>query len=148
MELIMRADVPGVGKRGDLVEVADGYARNYLLPKGKAFKASEGAHAQAESMRRKRDVSDAAARAAAEEIATTLVPTTITVSAKTGGGERLFGSVTSTDIVEAILAQTGHEVDRHLLHLDEPIRALGTYSVPAKLHHDVEFMVTVEVVPT
>ena len=146
MELIMRADVPGVGKRGDLVDVADGYARNFLLPKGKAFKATSGAHTQAEAMRRKRDVNDAAARSAAEEIAKTLVPTTITVAAKTGGGERLFGSVTTTDIVEAILAQTGLEVDRHKLHLDEPIKSLGTHMVPAKLHHDVEFPVTIEVI--
>jgi large subunit ribosomal protein L9 len=146
MELIMRTDVPGVGKRGDLVEVADGFARNFLLPKGHAFKATSGAHAQAEAMRRTRDISDAAARSAAEEIAKTLVPATITVTAKTGGGERLFGSVTTSDIVEAILAQTGLEVDRHALHLDEPIKSLGTHSVPAKLHHDVEFPVTVEVI--
>lgn len=146
MELIMRADVPGVGKRGDLVDVADGFARNFLLPKGHAFKATSGVHVQAEAMRRKRDVSDAVARSAAEEIAKTLVPTTITVTAKTGGGERLFGSVTTGDIVEAILAQTGLEVDRHALHLEEPIKSLGTHTVLAKLHHDVEFPVTVEVI--
>ena len=102
----MRTDVPGVGKRGDLVEVADGFARNFLLPKGHAFKASSGAHSQAEAMRRKRDISDAAARSAAEEIAKTLVPATITVSAKTGGGERLFGSVTTNEPAGAFLMRT------------------------------------------
>ena len=84
MELVLRADVDGVGKKGDLVDVADGYARNFLLPKGRAFKAPTGAHAQAEAMRRSRDIKDAAARAAAEDVAKTLVPTTITVTAKTG----------------------------------------------------------------
>ncbi len=147
MELILRSDVQGVGKKGDLVEVADGYARNFLLPKGKAFKASAGAHAQAESMRRGRDIRDAAARAAAEEVATTLVPTTITVNAKAGTEGRLFGSITTIDIAEAITAQTGIEIDRHQLHLDEPIKTSGTHTVPAKLHTDVEFPVTIEVVP-
>ncbi len=146
MELILRADVDGVGKKGDLVTVADGYARNFLLPKGRAFKASTGAHAQAEAMRRSRDLKDAAARTAAEDVAKTLVPTTITVTAKTGAGDRLFGSVTTSEIAEAIEAQTGIEIDRHKLHLDEPIKSLGTHMVPAKLHSDVEFPVTVEVV--
>ncbi len=146
MELILRADVDGVGKKGDLVTVADGYARNFLLPKGRAFKASTGAHAQAEAMRRSRDIKDAAARTAAEDVAKTLVPTTITVTAKTGAGDRLFGSVTTSEIAEAIEAQTGIEIDRHKLHLDEPIKTLGTHMVPAKLHSDVEFPVTVEVV--
>ncbi len=147
MDLILRVDVAGVGHKGDLVEVADGYARNYLLPKGFAFKASGGAQAQAEVMRRSRDVKDAALRAAAEDVAKTLVPTTITVAAKAGSEGKLFGSVTTAEVVAAIAAQTGIELDRHVILLDEPIKALGTHTVPAKLHHDVEFPVTLEVVP-
>lgn len=147
MELILRSDVVGVGKKGDLVTVADGYARNYLLPKGQAFKASVGAHAQAQAMRRSRDVKDATARSAAEEIAKTLVPTTITITAKAGTEGRLFGAVTTAEIAEAINAQTGLELDRKLLHLEEPIKTSGSHMVAAKLHHDVEFHVTIEVVP-
>lgn len=147
MELILRSDVAGVGNRGDIVTVADGYARNYLIPRGKAFKASSGAHAQAEAMRKKREVQDSAARSAAEEIARTLVPTTVTVAAKTSSGDRLFGSVSPVEIAGAILEQTGLTVDAHALHLDEPIKTTGAHSVHAKLHADVEFSVTLEVVP-
>jgi large subunit ribosomal protein L9 len=147
MDVILRNDVRGVGRRGDLVTVADGYARNYLLPKGWAFKATAGVHAQAEAMRRKRELADAAARSAAEEVAKTLVGRTISVSAKTSSGERLFGSVTPADLVAAIADQTGLDVDPHDLHSEEPIRTTGAHEVHAKLHADVEFAVTVEVVP-
>lgn len=146
MRLLLRADVKGVGKKGDLVDVADGYARNYLVPKGFAIKASPGVEAQAAAMRRSRDLKDAADRGAAEEIARVLVPAVITVSAKAGSEGRLFGSVTTADVVEAVAAQTGITLDRKLLHLDEPIKTLGTHTVQAKLHADVEFAVTVDVV--
>lgn len=146
MQVILRTDLANVGKRGDVIDVADGYARNFLLPKGFALKASAGADAQAKAMRRSRDVRDAAARGAAEDVAKTLVPATITVSARAGTAGRLFGSVTTSEIAEAIKAQTGHQVDRRQLHLDEPIKTAGTHQVPAKLHADVEFQVTVEVV--
>ena len=146
MKLVLRADVDGVGKKGDIVDVADGYGRNYLVPKGLAFLSTANAARQAESMRRSRDVKDAAARSAAQDIASTLVPAVITISAKAGGEGKLFGSVTTTDISEAIAQQTGIVIDRRQLHLDEPIKATGTHSVPAKLHAEVEFPVTVEVV--
>lgn len=145
MKVVLRSDVTGVGNKGDVLDVADGYARNFLLPKGLALKASKGAEAQAESMRRSRDVKDAAARAAAQEIASTLVPTVINLSAKAGGEGKLFGSVTTADIAEAINAQTGIEIDRRQLHLDEPLKTTGTHTVSAKLHAEVEFPVTVEI---
>lgn len=145
MKVILRADVDGVGKKGDICEVAPGYGRNYLIPKGLALVATKGAEKQAEGMRRSRDVKDAAARAAAQDVASTLVPTVITISAKAGGEGKLFGSVTTADVAEAISAQTGLEVDRRQLHLDEPIRTVGTHTVSAKLHAEVEFPVTVEV---
>lgn len=146
MDLILRSNVPGVGQRGDVVTVADGYARNFLIPKGLAFKATAGVHAQADAMRRKRDVADAAARTAAEEVARTLVGRTVTVAAKTSSGERLFGSVSTAEISAAIAEQIGLDVDPHALHTDEPIRTTGVHEVHAKLHHDVEFPVSVEVV--
>jgi large subunit ribosomal protein L9 len=145
MRLLLRSDVQGVGKKGDLVDVADGYARNFLVPRGLAMKASKGAEAQAASMRRSRDVRDAADRSAAEEIAKVLVPQVIDVSAKAGAEGRLFGSVTTADVVDAVHAQTGVELDRRTLHIDEPIKSLGTHAVQAKLHADVEFAITVEV---
>lgn len=146
MKIILRADIDGVGKRGDICDVADGYARNFLVPKGLAMKASDGASAQAASMRRARDQKDAKARAAAEEVATKLVPTRITITARAGSEGRLFGSITTSDIAEAVETQTGIRVDRRDLRLDEPIKALGEYSVPARLHPEVEFPISIDVV--
>jgi large subunit ribosomal protein L9 len=146
VELILRDDVANLGKKGDIVEVADGFARNFLVPKGLAMKAAPGAVAQAAAMRRSRDVRDAKDRGAAEDVAKALVPTVITVKAKSGSEGRLFGSVTTTDVAEAVQAQTGIALDRRRLHLDEPIKSVGTHQVKATLHADVEFPITVEVV--
>jgi large subunit ribosomal protein L9 len=146
MKVILRTDVSELGKRGDVLDVADGYARNYLVPKGLAMKATDGAATQAASMRRARDLRDAQDRAAAETLATTLVPKVITVTARAGSEGKLFGSVTSADISAAIEAQTTVQIDRRKLVLPEPIKTLGTHVVPAKLHADVEFPVTVDVV--
>jgi large subunit ribosomal protein L9 len=146
MQVILRSDVPELGKRGDVLDVADGFARNYLVPKGLAMRATDGAVSQAATMRRTRDLRDAQDRSAAEALATTLVPKVITVEAKAGSEGKLFGSVTAADIVSAIDAQTGVQIDRRKLVLGEPIKSLGTHVVPAKLHADVEFPVTVEVV--
>jgi large subunit ribosomal protein L9 len=148
MKVVLRADVANVGKKGDILDVADGHARNYLLPKGLAMRATSGVEAQAASMRRSRDVKDARDREAAETVARTLVPAVIRISAKAGTEGKLFGSVTAADVVEAVAAQTKVELDRRRLHLEEPIKTLGTHGVPVKLHADVEFQVTVEVIPT
>jgi len=146
MKVVLRADVEQVGKKGDIVEVADGHARNFLVPKGLAFVATPGVAAQAEAMRRGRDLRDAQERQAAEAIAQKLVPAVITIPHRAGAEGKLFGSVTTTEIAEAIEAQTGVEIDKRKLHLDEPIKTVGQHLVPAKLHADVEFPVTVEVV--
>jgi large subunit ribosomal protein L9 len=145
VKVILRDDVRNVGKKGDIVDVAAGYARNYLVPKGLAMNATAGSVNQAASMRRSRDVKDAKDRGAAEEVAKRLVPSVITLKAKAGPEGRLFGSVTTADIATAVQEQTGIEIDRRQLHLDEAIKAVGTHVVPAKLHADVEFPVTVEV---
>jgi large subunit ribosomal protein L9 len=147
MRVILRTDVADLGKRGDILDVADGFARNYLVPKGMAMKASSGAAGQAEAMRRARDLRDAQDRSAAEEVATVLVSKVVTVTARAGSEGRLFGSVTASDIATAIEAQTGVELDRRKFHLDEPLKSLGTHVVSVKLHSDVEFPVTVEVLP-
>jgi large subunit ribosomal protein L9 len=146
MKLVLRSDIDNVGKKGDIVDVSAGYGRNYLLRRGLAFTATEGATAQATAMRRSRDLNDAKERSAGEEVARVLVPKVITITAKAGTEGRLFGSVTSADIVDAIAAQAGIDLDRRKLHLAEPIKTLGTHEVPARLHPEVEFAITVEVV--
>jgi large subunit ribosomal protein L9 len=145
MKLILRTDLAGLGKRGDVVEVADGHARNFLLPKGHAIMASDGAISQAKAMRRARDLRDAADRESAQTIASALVARTIIVKSKAGAEGRLFGSVTTADIADAIHEQAKISIDRKKLHID-PIKTLGTYSVSVKLHSDVQFPVSVEVV--
>ena len=145
MKLILRSDRKGVGKRGDIVEVADGFARNFLLPKGHAIKANDGAVSQAGSMRRARDLRDSQDRESAQTIASALVAKTITIAVKAGAEGRLFGSVTATDVASAVEAQTKISLDRRKLHV-EHIKTTGTYNVIAKLHHDVEFPISVEVV--
>lgn len=144
MKVILRSDMAELGKRGDIIDVADGHARNYLLPKGLAFKASEGAIEQAGRMRKGRDQRDANARDAARIIASTLVPKVITVTAKAGVEGKLFGSITSSDIVEAVREQTDIELDRRQLDVD-PIKTLGQHTVTASLHADVSFPITIEV---
>jgi large subunit ribosomal protein L9 len=145
MRIVLRNDMPKLGKRGDICDVADGYARNFLLPKGHAIAATEGVNQQATAMRRARDLRDARDREAAETVARTLVPAVIRIKARAGSGEKLFGSVTAADIVDAVADQTNVTLDRRRLHLDEPIKTLGTHEIPVKLHSEVEFRVTVEV---
>ena len=147
MRVILRTDIDGKGNKGDVIDVSEGYGRNFLLPRGLAFVSSKGAEQQAEGMRRSRDVKDAAARSAAEDVAKTLVSSPVTISARVGADDKLFGSISTADIAEAVEAQTGVKVDRKQLVLADPIRTVGTHLVPLKLHANVEFPVTVEVVP-
>ena len=146
MRIILRSDVANVGRKGDVLDVSDGFARNYLVPKGLAMRATDGAMAQAAAMRRARDLKEAKDRAGAEEVARRLTPVVIRIPARAGAEGRLFGSVTTADIVEAVASQTGVTVDRRRVHLDEPIKSLGTHDVPLKLHADVEAHLQVEVV--
>lgn len=146
MKVILRQDVDGLGRKGDICDVADGHFRNLLSPRGLAMKATKGAEAQAEAMRRAASMKNAASRADAEEIATKLVPSVITIAAKAGDGGRLFGSVGAAEIVEAVEAQTGVVVDRRALNLDSPLKDLGQSMVMCKLHPEVEFPITVDVI--
>ncbi len=145
MKVILRSDLDGLGKRGDIVDVADGHARNYLLPKGHAITATEGAVDQAGRMRKARDQRDSSAREAATTIASTLVPKVITVSAKAGPEGKLFGSITSADVVGAVLEQTEIELDRRQIEIDV-IKTVGQHTVTASLHSDVSFPITIDVV--
>jgi large subunit ribosomal protein L9 len=144
MQIILRNDIDGLGKRGDIVDVADGYARNFLLPKGKAMRASAGAIDQAARMRKSRDLRDASDREAATTIASALVPKVITISAKAHDG-KLFGSIHDAEIVAAVAEQTGIELDRKVIEITEPIRTIGQHQVRASLHSEVAFPITLEI---
>jgi large subunit ribosomal protein L9 len=146
MKVILRADISGLGKRGDIVEIADGHGRNYLLPRGLGIKASDGAVAQAAAMRRRRDLRDAADREAAQTVASTLVSKVIEIKAKSGGEGRLFGSVTAADVAKAVEDQTGIALDRRKLTVPDHIKTVGEHSVTVKLHNDVQFDVTINVI--
>lgn len=146
MRVVLRADVDSLGKKGDLVEVRDGYARNYLVPRGMAIVANRGVVQQAEAMRRNRDVRDRRERDAARELATQLVGRALTITARAGEGGKLFGSVGAADVADAISAEIGRTIDRRAIQLGEPWKEVGSYEVPVKLHTDVVPVVTVNVV--
>lgn len=145
MKVVLRCDVDGLGRKGDICEVAAGYARNYLVPKGLALQSSPGAERQAEAMRRSAAMRTAADRADATEIAVRLAPAVLTVSARAAESGHLYGSVGPVDIVAAVQAQVGAVVDSKAVALDAPIRQTGSHTVLFRLHADVEVPVTVEV---
>ena len=145
VELVLRANVNGLGKRGDVVAVSAGYARNYLVPRGLAMASTPGGAAQAEAMRRARSLKDSKDREASEEIAKVLVSRTITITARAGAGGKLFGSVTNLEIAQAIAEQANVEIDRRSIHLDEHIKTVGEHQVQIRLHGDVEFPVMIDV---
>jgi large subunit ribosomal protein L9 len=145
MKVLLRSDIDGVGKRGDIIDVSGGFARNHLLPAGKAIVASDGLESQAAAMRRSRDLRDARDRESSETVARTLVGNVITMPAR-ATGERLFGSISATDIVRQVEAETGAIVDRKDLVLDEPIKTIGEHSVRVELVGGVVFELTVDVV--
>jgi large subunit ribosomal protein L9 len=146
VKVVLRADVEHLGQKGDLVDVADGYARNFLVPRGLALRANSGIQKQADAMRRNRDARDRRDREAAQAIADQLSAPTIQILARAGEGGRLFGSVTSSDIAAAVQAQIGIEVDRRHIALDEPLKELGASDLVVRLHPDVTATLRVEVV--
>lgn len=148
MKLILLSDVPTLGQRGDLVDVSDGYARNFLLPKRKAMKATPKALDQADKLKASREVADKIAKEDAERIATQLTGVRVVIAAQAGDEGKLYGSITSGDAVEGILKFTGVELERNQVELrDGPIRAIGLHEVWVHLHRDVEFPVTLDVIP-
>jgi large subunit ribosomal protein L9 len=137
VRIVLREDVETLGKKGDLVDVADGYARNYLVPRGLAMRATKGVVAQSEAMRRSREAREVRDREAAEGVAAQLSARPIELRARAGEGGKLFGSITAADIAQAVLAETGVELDRRKLVLAEPIRELGNCEVSVQLPADV-----------
>ncbi|MCY4068194.1 MAG: 50S ribosomal protein L9 [Acidimicrobiaceae bacterium] len=145
MKVVLRVDVEGLGRKGDICEVNSGYARNYLMPKGLALKSSPGAVRQAEAMRRSAALRRAEDRADAEAIGVRLAPTVLTVSARAAESGQLYGSVGPADLVAAVDEQAGATIDSSMVALEAPIREVGTHTVMFQLHEDVVVPVTVEV---
>jgi large subunit ribosomal protein L9 len=148
MKIILQKTVDKLGHPGDIVEVADGYARNYLMPRGLAVKATRGGVKHIDSLKRAHGVRVNQAKAEAEQVASRLASTPIKVAAHAGEEGKLFGSVTASDIVEAIDKQAGVRVDRHDVHLEEPIRSVGAHEVRVHLFPEVDPVLTVEVEPS
>jgi len=147
MQVILKKNVEKIGRRGEIVDVSRGYVRNFLVPRGLAEMATPG---KLEEVRREMAEAEERNRRMAErasEIAEILNKSVITIEARTGDDERLFGSITAANIASAIDKARGVRIDRRRIKLDEPIRALGTHQVPIQVHEDVEASVKVIVVP-
>jgi large subunit ribosomal protein L9 len=146
MKVLLRSDINGVGRRGDIVDVKSGFARNYLLPSGAALVASDTTELQAASMRKARDLRDAQSREAAETQRSEIEKSTLTIAARASTNGRLFGSVTESDVVNAIRTATGISLDRHAIHMAEHLKDVGTSTLTATLFDGVVATITVEVV--
>ena len=147
MKIILNKKVESLGDRGDIVDVSDGYARNYLIPKKFAVLATRGALRQAESMRAARDDAERRVREAAEVLSQALVGSRVVVAARSGDEGKLFGSIGVGDVAEAIKKFTGHDVDRKIIAIEAPIREIGLHEVTVRPHPEVAFKVILDVIP-
>jgi large subunit ribosomal protein L9 len=144
MEVILRDHVENLGKRGEVVKVADGYARNFLLPRKLALPATEGNRKRVEKERKILETKETEERQSAEAIASRLTALELSIARKVGENDQLYGSVTNADIAE-LLKEKGFEIDRRKILLADPIKTLGENTVPVKLHRDVTAQVRVAV---
>ena len=144
MEVILREHVDNLGRRGDLVKVADGYARNYLLPRKLALLATDGNKKVIEREKVKFDAKEAEEQKVAQAVADRLAAVEVEITRKVGETDALFGSVTNADVADALAAK-GFDIDRRKIQLHEPIKKLGDYTVPVKLHRDVTVPLKVKV---
>ena len=147
MKLILMEDVAGLGGKGEVVEVADGYGRNYLLPKKMAIKATAGALRDAEAIRQAHEESLRKVFEEAEATAKTLVGTRVVIAAQAGDEGKLFGSISATDVVDGVMKFTGVELDRSTVQMSAPIKTIGLHEVNVKLHPEVQFALTLDVIP-
>jgi large subunit ribosomal protein L9 len=147
MKLILNQEVAGLGAPGDVVEVKDGYGRNYLVPRGFAQMWTKGADKQIATIRRAREVREVRDLGQANEIKQSLAGLKVKLSARSGDGGRLFGSVTSADVVDAVTKAGGPKLDRRLVQLINPIKSLGQHTVSVRVHPEVDATLTLEVVP-
>jgi large subunit ribosomal protein L9 len=147
MKVILTKNVDALGAKGDVVDVADGYARNYLVPKKFAVKASDGALRQADAMREARIQSEKQELEAAQALATSLADTRVVVAARAGDAGNLFGSIGATDVAAAIVKFTGIEIDKKIVDIDNPIKEIGLHTVMLRPHAEVEVPVILDVIP-
>ena len=147
MKVILQKEVAKLGAPGDVVNVADGYARNFLVPRGLAIQATKGAVRQADNLKRAHEDRVAKARTEAEAVAERLAGTTLRLTHRAGGEGKLFGSITAHELADELEKQAGGPIDRKSIHLDEPIRSVGSHEVQIRLHPDVTTTVTVEIEP-
>ena len=138
MEVILRQAVENLGKPGDIVKVSPGYARNYLIPRGVAYEATPGNRKRIAQEKARLEAAEGERRAKAESLAARLEQVSLTFSARVGEEEKLFGSVTASDIAQQLHAQGFTEVEKRQIELHEPIKSLGIYKVPVRLHADVK----------
>ena len=146
MKVLLRSDIKGVGRRGDIVNVSSGHARNFLLPNDLAIVANAGTIAQAEVMRKSRELQIAADRESARLVAASLSTTVIKIAAKAGNEGRLFGSINAAEIAKAVLDQTGVTIDRKSIQVETPLRQLGEHSVSAEIFAEVVATLKLEIV--
>ena len=147
MKIILTQEVSGLGGPGDIVEVKDGYGRNYLLPQGLAMPWTKGGERQVATIRRARDVRNVRDLGHATEVKARLEGLTVSLATRAGAGGRLFGSVTAADVADAVKQAGGPEIDRRRIELLGPIKTTGTHTVTVKVHPEVTATVTVDVVP-
>jgi len=145
MEVILREDIERLGHRGQVIKVADGYARNFLLPKHLAGAATDANRKIVEQERQAHLRREAKQKSEAEDLAKLIAGVSVTIAQKAGENDQLFGSVTAKDVADA-LAKQNYTIDRRKVHLEEPIKQLGEFKVPVRLHKDVTAEVTVQVV--
>ena len=146
MEVILREHVEHLGRRGDIVKVAEGYARNYLLPRKLALAVTEANKRQIDREKKIAEVRDAEEKTQAEALAQRLTETPIEIARRVGEQDALYGSVTSADVAHALQGR-GFDVDKRRVHLPDPLKSLGEFTVPVKIHRDVTAQITVKVVP-
>jgi large subunit ribosomal protein L9 len=147
MKLILTQEVTGLGSSGDTVEVKGGYGRNFLLPRGLAIKATRGAEKQVESLRRARAAREVRTLEEAQAVAGRLGELRVRVPARAGDGGRLFGRVTTADVVAAVTAAGGPELDRRRIDVPSTIKTTGQHTVTVRVHPEVTTPLTIEVVP-
>lgn len=145
MVVILKRDIKGTGKAGDIVKVSDGYARNMLIPKGWAIEATKGNINTLEKVKAKQAEEEAARKASAQELAKKIEEIEVCIETKAGEGGRLFGSITSKDVCEALKTRHNIAIDKKKLQMSQPIKALGTFSVKIKLYQDVSAELAVKV---
>ena len=146
MKVVLRTNVDGLGYKGDIVSISDGYAQNKLIPQGLAYKATAGAEKEAENMRQARELRASEEKAVAEEMAARMQNESLSITVNAGEGGKLFGSVSTADISQLLAEQKNITIDKKLISISESIKEVGSHQITIKPHPDVEFAISLDVV--